>query len=55
MSFDASQLTPVGRGIESPKYVAPKTKEQWLENFRVIFRLKQVEAENLEFDPSVYK
>jgi hypothetical protein len=55
VSFDASQLTPVGRGIESPKYVTPKTKEQWLENFRVVFRLKQVEAENLEFDPSVYK
>jgi ABC-type nitrate/sulfonate/bicarbonate transport system substrate-binding protein len=55
ITFDASQLTTVGRGIESPKYVAPKTKEQWLENFRVIFRLKQIEAENLEFDPSVYK
>jgi outer membrane protein OmpA-like peptidoglycan-associated protein len=55
IAFDVSQLTPVGRGIESPKYVAPKTKEQWLENFRVVFRLKQIEAENLEFDPSLYK
>lgn len=55
ISFDESQLTSVGRGIDSPKYVAPKTKEQWLENFRVIFRLKQIEAENLDFDPNIYK
>ncbi len=55
IAFDESQLTPVGRGIDAPKYVAPKTKEQWLQNFRVAFRLKQVEAENLDFDPTIYK
>jgi outer membrane protein OmpA-like peptidoglycan-associated protein/ABC-type nitrate/sulfonate/bicarbonate transport system substrate-binding protein len=55
IAFDESQLTTVGRGIESPKYLVPKTEAQWKENFRVVFRLKQVEAENLEFDPNAYK
>lgn len=46
-----SQFVPVGLGIKSPKYKEPKTKEQWLANMRVVFRIKQVEAEMSEFEP----
>ena len=52
--MDASQLLPVGRGIESPKYVKPSTKEEWEENFRVVFLIKQMEAESDVFDPKAY-
>ncbi len=49
--LDDSQLTVVGHGITSPKYPRPKTKEQWLQNMRVIFRIIQVEAEDSVFEP----
>jgi outer membrane protein OmpA-like peptidoglycan-associated protein len=51
----ASQITVVGRGIESPKFMQPRTQDEWKQNFRVVFRVKQLESESLQFDPSIYK
>ncbi len=55
ITFDASQITIVGRGIESPKFMQPRTQEEWKQNFRVVFRVKQLESESIQFDPSIYK
>lgn len=52
--LDESQLVTTGRGTSSPKYAKPTTKEEWLENFRVVFVVKQVEAESEVFDPTAY-
>lgn len=41
----------VGMGIRAPKFKEPKTKEEWLDNMRVVFRIKQIEAELNEFRP----
>ena len=49
--LDDSQLTVVGHGITAPKYARPKTKDQWLQNMRVVFRIIQVEAEDSVFEP----
>ena len=55
ITFDASQITVVGRGIESPKFMQPRTQEEWKQNFRVVFRVKQLESESIRFDPSIYR
>jgi len=49
--IDESQFVAVGFGTKAPKYSPPKTKEQWAANRRVVFRIKQVEAELDEFIP----
>ncbi len=49
--LDESQFTVIGHGITQPKYPNPKTKEQWLENMRVVFRIIQIEAEESVFEP----
>ena len=49
--LDQSQLTVIGHGIAQPKYGNPKTKEQWLSNMRVVFRIIQIEAEESVFQP----
>ncbi|MBF0233072.1 MAG: ABC transporter substrate-binding protein [Desulfamplus sp.] len=49
--LDDSQLTVVGHGISMPKYPSPSTKEEWLQNMRVVFRIIQVEAEESVFEP----
>lgn len=41
----------VGMGIRVPKFKEPKTKDEWLDNMRVVFRIKQIEAELSEFRP----
>jgi hypothetical protein len=58
ISLDQSQFTVVGHGITQPKSgmcgddpCAPKTKEAWLSNMRVVFRVIQVEAESSVFKP----
>lgn len=51
MKVDASTFHAVGMGIRSPKYKIPTTKEQWAANRRVVFVIKQVEAELEEFTP----
>ncbi len=48
---DESQFLAVGLGIASPKFSPPRTKEEWAANRRVVFRIKQVEAELTEFTP----
>jgi ABC-type nitrate/sulfonate/bicarbonate transport system substrate-binding protein/outer membrane protein OmpA-like peptidoglycan-associated protein len=50
-SIDESQFVAVGMGIASPKYNPPRTREEWIANRRVVFRIKQVEAELTEFSP----
>ncbi len=49
--LDKSQFTVIGHGIEQPKYVFPKTKDEWLSNMRVVFRIIQIEAEEAVFEP----
>ena len=49
--IDESQFVAVGLGISSPKFNPPRTKEEWAANRRVVFRIKQVEAELAEFVP----
>jgi outer membrane protein OmpA-like peptidoglycan-associated protein len=51
LSLDKSQFIAVGMGISSPKFNPPKTKEEWAANRRVVFRIKQIEAEMNEFVP----
>lgn len=50
-AIDESQFLPVGLGITTPKFNPPRTKEEWAANRRVVFRIKQVEAELTEFTP----
>ncbi len=56
--LDPSQLAMLGHGIAKPasgicgdEPCAPKTKEEWLSNMRVEFRIIQVEAEESVFTP----
>jgi outer membrane protein OmpA-like peptidoglycan-associated protein len=49
--LDKSQFTVIGHGISRPLYPNPKTKEQWLSNMRVVFRIIQIEAEEEAFEP----
>ncbi len=51
IAIDESQFISVGMGDSSPKYNPPRTKEEWDQNRRVVFRIKQVEAELDEFSP----
>jgi outer membrane protein OmpA-like peptidoglycan-associated protein len=51
LQLDQSQFIAVGMGISSPKYNPPRTKEEWAANRRVVFRIKQIEAEMDEFVP----
>ncbi|CAM2010484.1 ABC transporter substrate-binding protein [Acanthopleuribacter pedis] len=51
MQVDESQFVSVGLGVVSPKFSPPRTKEEWAANRRVVFRIKQVEAELDEFVP----
>ncbi len=48
---DESQFLAVGLGITTPKFNPPRTKEEWAANRRVVFRIKQIEAELTEFTP----
>jgi ABC-type nitrate/sulfonate/bicarbonate transport system substrate-binding protein/outer membrane protein OmpA-like peptidoglycan-associated protein len=48
---DESQFAAVGLGVSRPKFAKPSTKEEWDANRRVVFRIKQVEAELEEFAP----
>jgi len=50
-TVDESQFAAVGLGIKAPKFNPPRTKEEWSANRRVVFRIKQVEAELTEFVP----
>lgn len=49
--IDESQFLAVGLGITTPKFSPPRTKEEWAANRRVVFRIKQIEAELTEFTP----
>jgi len=51
VTVDESQFVAVGMGIANPKYNPPRTKEEWAANRRVVFRIKQVEAELSTFSP----
>jgi len=49
--LDRSQFAVIGHGVTQPLYPNPKTKEQWLKNMRVVFRIIQIEAEEEAFEP----
>ncbi|WYD79855.1 MAG: ABC transporter substrate-binding protein [Candidatus Electrothrix gigas] len=58
VNLDPSQFTVIGQGIMHPRTglcgklpCAPKTKEEWLSNMRVVFRIIQIEAEAEAFIP----
>ncbi|UCH95822.1 MAG: ABC transporter substrate-binding protein [Candidatus Aminicenantes bacterium] len=51
LRLDESQFVAVGMGIANPKFNPPRTKDEWDANRRVVFRIKQVEAELTEFTP----
>jgi ABC-type nitrate/sulfonate/bicarbonate transport system substrate-binding protein/outer membrane protein OmpA-like peptidoglycan-associated protein len=51
LNLDESQFVAVGMGITNPKFNPPRTKQEWDANRRVVFRIKQVEAELTEFTP----
>jgi ABC-type nitrate/sulfonate/bicarbonate transport system substrate-binding protein len=58
INLDRSQFTVVGHGISQPSSgmcgadpCPPKTKEEWLKNMRVVFRIIQIEAEESAFRP----
>lgn len=51
ITLDPAQFATVGHGIAKPKYPVPKTKQQWLDNMRVEFKVVQVEAEADVFIP----
>lgn len=58
INLDKSQFSVIGHGISQPKSgmcgnapCAPKNKEQWLNNMRVVFRIIQIEAEESAFRP----
>lgn len=50
ITFDQSQFTVAGYGIEMPKYAKPADKEQWMANMRVTFQIINVEAELDSFE-----
>lgn len=50
LKVDASQFVAVGLGVDSPKHFPVKTEQQWNENRRVAFRVKNVEAELEKFE-----
>jgi outer membrane protein OmpA-like peptidoglycan-associated protein len=50
-AIDDSAFVAIGLGIETPKFNPPRTREEWAANRRVVFRIKQVEAELEEFMP----
>lgn len=51
VNVDQSQFFAVGVGVAAPKFNPPRTKDEWEANRRVVFRIKQVEAELSEFVP----
>lgn len=51
LATDESQFLAVGLGITTPKFNPPRTKDEWAANRRVVFRIKQIEAELTEFVP----
>ncbi|WLE98623.1 MAG: ABC transporter substrate-binding protein [Candidatus Electrothrix communis] len=58
VNLDPSQFTVMGHGIMQPNTgmcgqlpCAPKAKEEWLSNMRVVFRIIQIEAEENAFIP----
>jgi ABC-type nitrate/sulfonate/bicarbonate transport system substrate-binding protein len=58
ITLDASQFTVNGAGFSSPKTgmckgdpCPPKTKDEWLSNMRVVFKIIQIEAEESAFSP----
>ncbi len=51
LELDESQFIAVGVGVKNPKFPTPRDAEEWAANRRVVFRVKQVEAEASEFQP----
>ena len=51
IKIDESQFVPAGLGVKIPKFKEPRNKDEWKQNMRVVFRIKQIEAELQEFTP----
>ncbi len=51
MQIDESQFVVSGIGARMPKFSPPRTEKQWNANRRVVFRVKNIEAEASVFTP----
>lgn len=52
LKIDSSQLIAVGMGATHPNFAYPHDEGEWRKNMRVVFRVKQVEAEMDHFQPA---
>jgi ABC-type nitrate/sulfonate/bicarbonate transport system substrate-binding protein/outer membrane protein OmpA-like peptidoglycan-associated protein len=50
--LDETQFVAVGLGVKAPKFPEPRTESEWAQNRRVVFRVKNMEAEATEFKPA---
>lgn len=48
---DKSQFHNIGLGSSNPLFPIPQDESQWKQNMRVVFRVKQIEAESSVFKP----
>lgn len=49
LPVDESQFQPVSMGANAPKYRKPSSESEFYENFRVVFRIKEEQAEPTTF------
>ncbi len=49
LPVDESQFQPVSMGANAPKYRKPTSESEFYENFRVVFRIKEEQAEPTTF------
>jgi len=51
IKMDDSRLVAASADVRAPKFAKPRSQEEWLANMRVVFVIKQVEAELSDFTP----
>ena len=51
IKMDDSRLVAASADVRAPKFPNPRSQQEWLANMRVVFVIKQVEAELTDFTP----
>ena len=51
IKMDDSRIVAASADVRAPKFPKPRSQEEWLANMRVVFVIKQVEAELSDFTP----
>lgn len=51
IKMDDSRIVAASADVRNPKFPKPRSQEEWLANMRVVFVIKQVEAELSDFTP----